>query len=180
MITFSFIDLLSYDSLSEGDEQEDSVEGGEKGRDDRVENPKKRHASESAMSATSGELAFFFNLEIIPHLIEPCHSLYDAVVQFDMPARMSVSPATNWYFTGSGQLFEANLECVVSKSGNCRHLGGNSSHLEKNRWHLLPAVTRGSFTAYNKLICQQPVSVRARAMARARTDARALTPSDST
>ena len=89
VITFSFIDLLSFDSLSEVDDQEDSVEGGEKGRDDRVENPKKRHASESAMSAVSGEMAFFFNLEIIHHLIEPCHTLYDAVVHSDMPARMS-------------------------------------------------------------------------------------------
>ena len=42
LIIFSFIDLLSHASLSEGDEKEENVEGGEEGKDEKVLNPSKQ------------------------------------------------------------------------------------------------------------------------------------------
>lgn len=125
LATYSFIDLLSYATLSEGDEQEEIAEGGVEGESEE-EQPRKRHASESAMSAISGELASLLKLVKEPHFTEPHNTPYDAVFHFGTPAKTSNSTVANWYTAGSGQSFETNLGCVVTSGGNCGHFGGTS------------------------------------------------------
>ena len=164
----SIIDLLSYDSLSEGDEQEGNAEGGVEGRDEMAnsEPARKRHASESAMSVNTGELASL--LILVLQLTEPCNNLYDVVVLSDTPAQRAVSTASILFSAGLGQPFRANLRCVGSRSGGNCSLFGGKSRSRKYRYNINHRRNARDFSSVTIFHCPQPVFARACICARVR------------